>query len=324
MNTNQQAALAKALAGTRQQSRLIALLDDYDRVLEFQQISLQSTGATAAQSATYLQGMEAAINNIKVAYEGIVTSVSNNELIIGFLEGVSNFLTSIGNALKSVPNTIGLIVTAIVGYIAVRTLANLVEAAYIKQIKEETGSTILSAAADSGKVATLLALTGATKLATVASKAFKAVLDSMKSHPIIAALSVALTIATIIAGIVMSLDLRPQIEKTKEKVNELSAEIYTLNQRAQSIQQVTDAVEELDNKLIKTKEDAEELNTQLEGVADKLSEEQQETYANLETKAEKLAFLEQVQADSIEEANQKRQEQLKLLESLSETERQQI
>lgn len=119
-------------------------------------------------------------------------------------------------------------------------------------------------------------------------------------------------------------DFRSNVEKVTERVNELSAEIYTLNQRAQAIGQVTDAVEELDNKLIKTKEDTEELNTQLEGVADKLSEEQQETYSNLATKTEKLAFLEQVQADSIEEANQKRQEQLRLLESLSDAERQQI
>ena len=34
LNTNQQAAVAKALAGTRQQSRLIAMMSDYERVIE--------------------------------------------------------------------------------------------------------------------------------------------------------------------------------------------------------------------------------------------------------------------------------------------------
>lgn len=67
LNKNQQAALAKALAGTRQQSRLIALMDDYERVTELQQISMRSAGATSAQAATYLEGMEAAMNNIRVA-----------------------------------------------------------------------------------------------------------------------------------------------------------------------------------------------------------------------------------------------------------------
>ena len=67
LNSNQQAAVAKALAGTRQQSRLIAMMSDYERVLELQQISERSAGATVAQMATYLEGMEAAINRVLVA-----------------------------------------------------------------------------------------------------------------------------------------------------------------------------------------------------------------------------------------------------------------
>lgn len=67
LSKNQQAAVAKALAGTRQQSRLIAMMEDYDRVIELQDISQQSAGATAAQADVYLEGMEAAMNNIKVA-----------------------------------------------------------------------------------------------------------------------------------------------------------------------------------------------------------------------------------------------------------------
>ena len=67
LNKNQQAALAKALAGTRQQSRLIALMDDYERVTELQEISQRSAGATAAQAGVYLEGIEASMNKIQVA-----------------------------------------------------------------------------------------------------------------------------------------------------------------------------------------------------------------------------------------------------------------
>lgn len=67
LNTNQQAALAKALAGTRQQSRLIAMMDDYERVIELQEISQRSAGATSAQAATYLEGIEASLNKVSVA-----------------------------------------------------------------------------------------------------------------------------------------------------------------------------------------------------------------------------------------------------------------
>jgi TP901 family phage tail tape measure protein len=67
LNKNQQAAVAKALAGTRQQARLIAMMEDYERVIELQEISERSTGATTAQAEVYLEGMEAALNRIQVA-----------------------------------------------------------------------------------------------------------------------------------------------------------------------------------------------------------------------------------------------------------------
>ena len=67
LNKNQQAAIAKALAGTRQQSRLIAMMEDYERVTELQEIAQRSAGATSAQATVYLEGMEAAINKIQVA-----------------------------------------------------------------------------------------------------------------------------------------------------------------------------------------------------------------------------------------------------------------
>ena len=67
LDKNQQAAIAKALAGTRQQSRLIAMMEDYERVIELQEISERSSGATAAQAGVYLEGIEASLNKIQVA-----------------------------------------------------------------------------------------------------------------------------------------------------------------------------------------------------------------------------------------------------------------
>lgn len=82
LNKNQQAAIAKALAGTRQQSRLIAMMSDYERVTELQEISQRSAGATAAQASVYLEGMEASLNKITVAWEKIVTGLTDSEAII--------------------------------------------------------------------------------------------------------------------------------------------------------------------------------------------------------------------------------------------------
>lgn len=101
LNSNQQAAVAKALAGTRQQSRLIAMMSDYERVLELQQISERSAGATVAQMATYLEGMEAATNKVRVAWESIITTITDSDLLINFINLVSEALNGVNAFLSS-------------------------------------------------------------------------------------------------------------------------------------------------------------------------------------------------------------------------------
>lgn len=101
LDKNQQAAIAKALAGTRQQSRLIAMMEDYERVTELQEISQRSAGATAAQAGTYLEGIEAAMNKIQVAWEKIVMTISDSEFIIGIFEWIGDSLNAIGDFLST-------------------------------------------------------------------------------------------------------------------------------------------------------------------------------------------------------------------------------
>ena len=43
------------------------MMSDYERVTELQEIAQRSTGATAAQAGVYLEGIEAALNNITIA-----------------------------------------------------------------------------------------------------------------------------------------------------------------------------------------------------------------------------------------------------------------
>ena len=101
LNSNQQAAVAKALAGTRQQSRLIAMMTDYERVVELQEISERSAGATLAQMETYLEGMDAALNRVSVAWEKIVTNLVDNEFIISLVDGFSSVLNIIGRVFST-------------------------------------------------------------------------------------------------------------------------------------------------------------------------------------------------------------------------------
>ena len=101
LNKNQQAAMAKALAGTRQQSRLIAMMDDYERVIELQEISQRSAGATAAQAGVYLEGIEASMNKIQVAWEKIIMTITDSKLIIEVFNFIGDFLDKVGGFLST-------------------------------------------------------------------------------------------------------------------------------------------------------------------------------------------------------------------------------
>lgn len=101
LNSNQQAAVAKALAGTRQQSRLIAMMDNYERVEELQQISERSAGATAAQLTKYRDGLEAARNNIRVAWEKVVETLVNSDFIIGLVNAGTSLLNVFNELAKN-------------------------------------------------------------------------------------------------------------------------------------------------------------------------------------------------------------------------------
>ena len=90
MNTNQQANVAVALAGTRQQSRLIAMMQDFDRTLELVDISANSYGATMAQSTDYMQGLEAAQTRLKNSVEDLVNTLTNTDFIIGIVDGLTS------------------------------------------------------------------------------------------------------------------------------------------------------------------------------------------------------------------------------------------
>ena len=125
LSSNQQAAVAKALAGTRQQSRLIAMMSDYERVIELQEIAAQSSGATLAQMAVYGEGLEAALNRLSTQWEKIISTISNSDVIVGAVDFASFMLDTINNILDSAAGIYSLAV--VIGVVAASTLLSKLE-----------------------------------------------------------------------------------------------------------------------------------------------------------------------------------------------------
>lgn len=122
LNTNQQANIAVALAGTRQQSRLIAMFQDFDRTLELTNIAMTSAGATAAQHRKYMQGLEAATSRLTTSYQEFVTALTNSDIAISIINKISSLLGAMADHIGIVYAALGTLLAVFVPLIAQKAL----------------------------------------------------------------------------------------------------------------------------------------------------------------------------------------------------------
>lgn len=138
---------------------------------------------------------------------------------------------------------------------------------------------------------------------------------------IASALLLALGLGLTIAASFGAFSMKSPAEKAADDVNKLSNEIYTLNQTATALANVRSKFDDLDEKVLKTNKDLEEMNSLLDSAGDSLSSDEnakynQETYKNLQDNASRRRYIELAEEDARREANKKRQEQLNKINSL--------
>lgn len=458
LNANQQAAIAKALAGTRQQSRLIAMMQDYERVIELQQVAERSQGATMAQMATYMEGMDAALNKVSVAWEKIVSAIADSDVIIGLINTFAGIVDGLGDFLE----TDGGILTTLIAISAVGLtilgnkmreieLARLQQKFNLEQQKAEVKTNIekqksivaekqhtieeikgniqtkkrlitlkqtniemykrLKAEAESRKDAAMVAqYNKEISLAIAQQKKYQTELDTLEKEelpraeaelktesdklviyekqekllqsqdglinnmitgftgliiPIMAIVKLYKTLTRaintaiilkkkenaetqkgtaleriktawemagssakipmvgwIIAGVILATIIGVSIgaavamanagnkaKDSSESINEMSKAIYDLNKKSQELDSVIKKFEDLDNKVLKTNADLEEMHKLLESAGDSLSDEEKDVFSTLQTDQAKKEFLESVQDAATSELGAKRSEQ---------------
>ena len=77
LDRNTQRYVATIAAGSRQQSRFIAMVDNYARATELVDIAQNSAGASAAQFDKRVQSLENRINKITAGFEELIGSIAN-------------------------------------------------------------------------------------------------------------------------------------------------------------------------------------------------------------------------------------------------------
>lgn len=97
LDRNTQRYVATIAAGSRQQSRFIAMMDNYERTLELVDIAQNSNGASAAQFAKTLDSVQTKLNNLKSSFEELVGTLVRSEFVKGFLDAINNILQFIND-----------------------------------------------------------------------------------------------------------------------------------------------------------------------------------------------------------------------------------
>jgi TP901 family phage tail tape measure protein len=101
LDRNTQSYIATALAGTRQQSRLLAVMQNFGRTMELVDVSLNSSGATLAQHEIYSSGLEASMLRLQNAFQGVTLAFSNSEFVIKFIDRLAKVLGEVAENIKN-------------------------------------------------------------------------------------------------------------------------------------------------------------------------------------------------------------------------------
>lgn len=101
----EQTALAQTVAGVRQYTQLVALMDNWDDMKVNLDVAYNAEGTLDEQQKIYEESWQAAIDKVKAASEGIYDSLLNDDFFIGLnngfaevLGGVELFIDGIGGA----------------------------------------------------------------------------------------------------------------------------------------------------------------------------------------------------------------------------------
>ena len=122
LDRNHQAYIATVLAGNRQQSRFIALMDNYDRAMELVTVSENASGESAKQLRAYNQGLEASFTRLSNAWQQFATKVADSSMI----KQIVDILSGLIETTNKLPSGLTSAVTAFVALNGAMKTINIV------------------------------------------------------------------------------------------------------------------------------------------------------------------------------------------------------
>ena len=231
LDRNTQRYIATIAAGSRQQSRFIALVEDYERNLELIEMAENSSGAAAAQFNTQLTGLQASINRLTAAWEELYTSVNGSQVFSFLIDTLATLISSFGD--------LGLGITS-VSTIAIFSFAKIAasSAAYSASfIKDRTTEITVTALAKEG----FKAYRDGVKKATASMLPYAASLAAIVA-------SIAVFTAALYGLNYVLNGTKIQLEKSKKALQEYEGQLGATKQEISTLQSLQKELDEANEK----------------------------------------------------------------------------
>lgn len=101
--------IATMAAGSRQQSRFIAMMSNYDRTMELVSAANSSAGASQEQFDKTLESMEAKLQKLKNAWDQFIMGLANNDLLKAGVDALTGLLNAINGIISGLSGGSGAI-----------------------------------------------------------------------------------------------------------------------------------------------------------------------------------------------------------------------
>lgn len=122
--------IATMAAGSRQQSRFIALMADSERLMELTGYAANSAGASNDQFNKTLDSLKAKINKLKNAWSLYLQNLANNQIIKGVVDMLTLLLETVNKITSAMPGFTGSILQAILTFAAFKAAGALINKAF--------------------------------------------------------------------------------------------------------------------------------------------------------------------------------------------------
>lgn len=109
LDTNTQRYIATIAAGSRQQSRFIAMMANYDRTMELVEMANTSAGASQMQFEKTLDSMQSKLDRLKNAWNEFTMGLANNSIIKAVVDLLTDLLNTINKISSGVSGKNGIL-----------------------------------------------------------------------------------------------------------------------------------------------------------------------------------------------------------------------